>query len=171
MDSKGAGTTGGVTLECPASLARSPPVSFSARKITASSKRRRRGRRSAWEIVGQTLMHMRSEGLSLSEPHTQIAKSVAARNKRVLNDRNWNESTIARHVSKWLRENPDANDYRVALTLQEAARASGLKRALLYIAIGRGTLRAHKCGARALILQSDLRRFLTLFCKAPNLRR
>jgi opacity protein-like surface antigen len=46
-------------------------------------------------------MHMRSEGLSLSEPHTQIAKSVAARNKRVLDDRNWNESTIARHVSKW----------------------------------------------------------------------
>jgi hypothetical protein len=86
---------------------------------------------------------MRSEGLSLSEPHTQIAKSVAARNKRVLDDRNWNESTIARHVSKWLRENPDANDYRVALTLQEAARASGLKRALLYIAIGRGTLQAH----------------------------
>jgi hypothetical protein len=47
-------------------------------------------------------------------------------------------------------------------------RASGLKRALLYIAIGRGTLRAHKCGARALILQSDLQRFLTVFCKAPN---
>jgi excisionase family DNA binding protein len=164
---KSAGTTDGVTLECPASLARSPPVSFSARKIT----RRRRGRRSAREIVGQTLMHMRSEGLSLSEPHTQIAKSVAARNKRILDDRNWNEDTIARHVSKWLRENPDANDYRVALTLQEAARASGLKRALLYIAIGRGTLRAHKCGARALILQSDLQRFLTLFCKAPNLRR
>jgi hypothetical protein len=59
-----------------------------------------------------------------------------------------------KHVREWLRENPDPNDYRVALTLREAARESRVNRALLDIAIGPGTLRAHKCGARTLILQS-----------------
>jgi hypothetical protein len=49
---------------------------------------------------------------------------------------------------------------KVAFTLKEAARASGLSRSLLYIAIGRGALRARKCGARTLILESDLRLFL-----------
>jgi Helix-turn-helix domain len=50
--------------------------------------------------------------------------------------------------------------HKVAFTLKEAARASGLSRSLLYVAIGRGALRARKCGARTLILDSDLRRFL-----------
>jgi hypothetical protein len=49
---------------------------------------------------------------------------------------------------------------KVAFTLKEAAHASGLSRSLLYVAIGRGALRARKCGARTLILDSDLRRFL-----------
>jgi hypothetical protein len=65
-----------------------------------------------------------------------------------------------------LRRNPDANDFRVALTLKEAARESGVKRALLDIAIARGTLRVHKCGARTLILHSDLQRFVTQFCES-----
>jgi len=51
-------------------------------------------------------------------------------------------------------------NYKVAFTLREAARASGISRSLLYVAIGRGTLRARKCGARTVILDSDLRRFL-----------
>jgi excisionase family DNA binding protein len=50
--------------------------------------------------------------------------------------------------------------HKVAFTIKEAARASGLSRSLLYVAIGRGSLRARKCGARTLILDSELRRFL-----------
>jgi excisionase family DNA binding protein len=50
--------------------------------------------------------------------------------------------------------------HKIAFTVKEAARASGLSRSLLYLAIGRGALRAKKCGARTLILESDLRRFL-----------
>jgi hypothetical protein len=121
------------------------------------------GRPTAREIVGQTLTQMRAEGSSLREPHARLAKMVAARNNRALGDRNWHEITIVNHVSKWLRENPDANDYRVALTLKEAARESRVKRALLDIAIERGMLRAHRCGARTLILQSDLQRFVAQF--------
>jgi hypothetical protein len=49
---------------------------------------------------------------------------------------------------------------KVAFTIKEAARASGLSRSLLYLAIGRGALHARKCGARTVILESDLRQFL-----------
>jgi hypothetical protein len=54
---------------------------------------------------------------------------------------------------------PDAND-KIAFTVKEAVRASGLSRSMLYVAIGDGALRARKCGARTLILEADLRRFL-----------
>ena len=50
--------------------------------------------------------------------------------------------------------------YKLAFTIKEAARASGLSRSFLYIAIGQGVLQARKCGARTLILDTDLRRFL-----------
>jgi len=50
---------------------------------------------------------------------------------------------------------------KIAFTVKEAARVSGLSRSLLYIAIARGALLARKCGARTLILDSDLRRFLS----------
>ena len=50
--------------------------------------------------------------------------------------------------------------HKVAFTIKEAARASGLSRSLLYVAIGRGSLRARKCGARTVILDLDLRQFL-----------
>jgi hypothetical protein len=50
--------------------------------------------------------------------------------------------------------------HKVAFTIKEAARASGLSRSLLYLAIGRGELHARKCGARTLILDSHLRKFL-----------
>jgi hypothetical protein len=129
------------------------------RAITISKGRR--GRPTAREIVGQILMQFRTEGSSLRESHALLAKMVAATNNRALGDRSWNETTIVRHIREWLRENPDSNDYRVALTLKEAARESGVKRTLLDIAVGRGTLRAHKCGARTLILQSDLQQFVT----------
>jgi hypothetical protein len=55
---------------------------------------------------------------------------------------------------------PEEDSRRIAFTLKEAARASGISRSLLYVAIGRGELRARKCGARTVILDSDLRRFL-----------
>jgi hypothetical protein len=54
---------------------------------------------------------------------------------------------------------PTSSD-KIALTLKEAARVSGLSRTLLYVEIARGTLTARKCGARTVILESELRRFL-----------
>jgi len=109
------------------------------------------------------LTQMRAEGSALREPHARLAKMVAARNNRALGDRSWDATTIVKHVREWLRVNPEPNDYRVALTLKEAARESGVKRTLLDIAIAGGTLRAHKCGARTLILHSDLQRFIKQF--------
>src|SRR6516162_6377634 len=53
-----------------------------------------------------------------------------------------------------------SDSHKLAFTIKEAARATGLSRSLLYLAIGRGALRAKKCGARTLILDIDLRRFL-----------
>ena len=105
-----------------------------------------------------TLTQMRAEGSLLREPYRLLAKIVAARNNCAIGDRSWHEPTIVKHVTKWLRENP-----AVALTLKEAAHVSGVKRTLLDIAIARGTLRAHKCGARTLILHPDLQRFVTQF--------
>jgi excisionase family DNA binding protein len=56
---------------------------------------------------------------------------------------------------------PTAHEnHKIAFTIKEAAHASGLSRSLLYLAIGRGELHARKCGARTLILDSDLRKFL-----------
>jgi hypothetical protein len=119
--------------------------------------------RLSFRIVGETLAQMRIEGASLRGPRVALIKMVAARNGRALGDRNWDRTTILKHINKWLRENPDPNDYRVALTLKEAARESGMKRALLDIAIGHLTLPAYRYGARTLILQSDLQRFLAQF--------
>jgi hypothetical protein len=135
-------------------------LSNTAGKIITFSKGRRRGRPTASEIVGQILTQMRTEGLALRESHPLLAKMVATRNNCAIGDRSWDETTITQHIRKWLRKNPDPNDYRVALTLKEAARGSGVRRALLDIAIGRGTLRAYRCGARTLILNSDLQRFV-----------
>jgi hypothetical protein len=152
-------SAGAQSLTSPRPKRNEKPISATSLSNTAVitfSKRRRRGRPTASEIVGRILTQMRTEGSSLLEPHPLLAKMVAARNNRALGDRSWHETTIVKHIRQWLRENPDPNDYRVALTLKEAARKSGLKRALLDIAISRGALRAHKCGARTLILQSDL---------------
>lgn len=55
---------------------------------------------------------------------------------------------------------PSDNAHKVAFTIKEAAHVSGLSRSLLYVAIGRGALHARKCGARTLILDTDLLRFL-----------
>jgi excisionase family DNA binding protein len=55
---------------------------------------------------------------------------------------------------------PDPAAHKLAFTIKEAARASGLSRSFIYIAIGQGALPARKCGARTLILHSDLQRFL-----------
>ena len=53
-----------------------------------------------------------------------------------------------------------SDSHKLAFTIKEAARATGLSRSLLYVAIGRGALHARKCGARTLILETDLREFL-----------
>jgi hypothetical protein len=145
-------------------------LSNTAGKVINFSQARRRGRPTAREIVGQILTHMRADGSSLREPHVLLVRVVAARSNRAFGDQSWNEATILRHIRTWLRQNPDPNDYRVALTLKEAARESGVKRTLLDIAIGRGTLQAHKCGARRLILQSDLQRFVMQFSASRRAR-
>ena len=122
--------------------------------------RRGRGRPSAQEIVYRTLAQMRIEGASLREPCGELAEIVAARNHRTLGQNSWRPGTITTHIIRWLHDNPDENDYRVALTLKEAANESGVKRSLLFVAIGRGTLTAHRCGTRTLILISDFQHFL-----------
>ena len=122
--------------------------------------RRGRGRPSAEEIVYRTLAQMRIEGASLREPCGELAEIVAARNHRTLGQKSWHPTTITSHIIRWLHDNPDENDYRVALTLKEAASESGVKRSLLFVAIGRGALTAHRCGTRTLILTSDFQRFL-----------
>lgn len=55
---------------------------------------------------------------------------------------------------------------KVAFSIKEAAHTSGLSRSFLYLAIARGALQARKCGARTLILNSDLQQFLQ---KLPRL--
>jgi len=57
---------------------------------------------------------------------------------------------------------------KLALTIKEAAYATGLSRSLLYVAIGRGALHARKCGARTVILDSDLRRYLRNLPRVPK---
>jgi excisionase family DNA binding protein len=131
-----------------------------AGKVIISSQASRRGRPTASGIVGQILSQMRMEGASLCEPPTVLTKMVAARNGCALGDRSWDKTTILKHVGNWLHENPDPNDYRIVLTLKEAARDSGIKRALLAIAIGQGTLPAYRYRGRTLIPKSDLQRFV-----------
>jgi hypothetical protein len=109
---------------------------------------------------------MRAEGSALREPHALLAKMVAATINRALDDRSCSETTIVKHVTKCCART-DPNDYRIAFTIKEAARESGVRRALLDIAIARGMLQAHKCGGRTLILQSDLQRFVNRF-SAPR---
>jgi hypothetical protein len=53
-----------------------------------------------------------------------------------------------------------AYENKIAYTIPEAVQASGLSRSSLYVAIATGALHARKCGARTLILDTDLRRFL-----------
>jgi hypothetical protein len=66
------------------------------------------------------------------------------------------------------RERGNAHS-KIAYTVREAVHASGLSRSSLYIAIGNGALRARKHGARTLILDSDLRRFLRGLPQTKNI--
>jgi hypothetical protein len=63
--------------------------------------------------------------------------------------------------------------HKIAFTIKQAAQASSISRSLLYVAIGRGALQARKYGARTLILDADLRRFLRKLPRvgAPHRRR
>jgi helix-turn-helix protein len=49
---------------------------------------------------------------------------------------------------------------KIAHTIPEAVRASGLSRSTIYLAISSGALCARKSGSRTLILDADLRQFL-----------
>jgi hypothetical protein len=49
---------------------------------------------------------------------------------------------------------------RLALSLEHAAEASGIRETLLYEAIASGQLRSKKWGHRTLVLMSDLEKFL-----------
>ena len=55
---------------------------------------------------------------------------------------------------------PEEVQRKIAYTIKEAVRASGLSRSMLYVAIRSGALPVRKCGARTLVLDPDLRRFL-----------
>jgi hypothetical protein len=54
-----------------------------------------------------------------------------------------------------------AASYKLAYTIPEAVRASGLSRSALYLAIKAKKLTARKAGARTVIEVSELRRFIT----------
>jgi excisionase family DNA binding protein len=70
-------------------------------------------------------------------------------------------STGGSNAGRAVARSVPANDsHKLAFTIKEAARATGLSRSLLYVAISQGALHARKCGARTLILETDLRRFL-----------
>jgi len=49
---------------------------------------------------------------------------------------------------------------KIAYSIREAAAASSLSRAFLYVAIKDGRLVARKCGARTIIETPELRRFI-----------
>ena len=63
--------------------------------------------------------------------------------------------------------NPRSTQGKLAHTIPEAVRASGISRSAIYVAIGQGALRARKHGARTLILDSELRRFLRGLPRLP----
>lgn len=49
---------------------------------------------------------------------------------------------------------------KFGFSIKETARASGLSRSLIYLAIAEGKLRARKCRSRTVILREDLQIFL-----------
>jgi excisionase family DNA binding protein len=51
-------------------------------------------------------------------------------------------------------------DPKLAYSVPEAARASGLSRSGLYVAIRAGELPIHKSGRRSIVLADDLRAYL-----------
>lgn len=67
---------------------------------------------------------------------------------------------VSRNAAQDKTASLNKSEAKIAYTIAEATRASGLSRSMLYVAIGRGVLRARKCGARTVILHSDLRKFL-----------
>jgi hypothetical protein len=63
------------------------------------------GRTSVSEQVSDTLNKMQAEGWDMSLPYKRLAEQIAQRNNTKLGERNWNERTITRHVSKWFCDN------------------------------------------------------------------
>ncbi|MDE2284434.1 MAG: hypothetical protein KGK33_07455 [Hyphomicrobiales bacterium] len=68
-------------------------------------------------------------------------------------------AAIEQHITKGVEQS--TGQQKLAHTIPQAVQASGLSRSMLYLAIGRGELQARKCGARTVILDDDLRRFLS----------
>jgi len=66
---------------------------------------RRGGRPTQREQVYDELRKMREEGKNMTRPQKALANEVARRANKNIGDRNWNERTIIKHVSKWLHDN------------------------------------------------------------------
>ncbi len=61
-----------------------------------------------------------------------------------------------------------ANDQKLALSIDETSRRTGICRDVIYRAIREGDLPARKCGRRTLILQPELQEFLNSLPKVPT---
>jgi hypothetical protein len=62
------------------------------------------GRPSVRNRVYQTLAQMRSAGRSLNKLHKVLADEIASENQVELGAKGWDERTIVRHISKYLRD-------------------------------------------------------------------
>jgi excisionase family DNA binding protein len=56
---------------------------------------------------------------------------------------------------------PEQQSEKVAYTIAEAARALGIGKSTIYLAMASGNLSARKCGARTLLPADELRRFVS----------
>jgi excisionase family DNA binding protein len=54
---------------------------------------------------------------------------------------------------------PDQLSEKLSYTIAEAARALGIGKSTIYLALASGKLSARKCGSRTLLLADELRRY------------
>jgi excisionase family DNA binding protein len=56
--------------------------------------------------------------------------------------------------------NPAAPPAKLAYSISEAAKISGISRSMLYLYVARGVLPIRKAGSRSLVLADDLKKFV-----------